>query len=284
MNTVFYFLRETCANLRRSKLLTTVSVLTTGVLLFFLLALSLIMLNVHHWVSGENQAQVSVYFDTRITIEEERKLADSIIYDIAAALAYDSRFISRDESFEIFQSIYGSEMLTAVEGNPFPALLELVFANNVSNEKIDSISQIIGNLQGVETVIYSHDWFEEVRNFRNSVSNGLIALAAVMVLVVFFTIMNTIKLTVYAREDIISNMQYVGASGWYIKTPFILEGIVQGTLGALIAVAAIFPMRFFVPDFDIYWGGAEILAGVVVFGAVLGFFGSSFAVKKFIKI
>ncbi|MCL2845707.1 MAG: ABC transporter permease [Chitinivibrionia bacterium] len=282
MNTVFYFLRETYANLRRSKLLTTVSVLTTGVLLFFLLALSLIMLNIHLWISGENQTQISVYFDTRISLVEERKIADSIIYNIAANAS--ARFISRDKSFEIFQSIYGSEMLTAIEGNPFPALLELAFGQDVSNEKIDSISQIIGSLQGVETVIFSHDWFEEVRNFRNSVSNGLFALATVMVLVVFFTIMNTIKLTVYAREDIISNMQYVGASGWYIKTPFILEGIVQGTLGGLIAVAAIFPMRFIIPDFDIYWGGAQILAGVVIFGAILGFFGSSFAVKKFIKI
>jgi len=281
MNTVFYFLRETCANLRRSKLLTTVSVLTTGVLLFFLLALSLIMLNVHRWISGENHAQISVYFDTGISQEKEKELIDSVNY---IASPQFSKFISRNESLDIFMSIYGTEMLTAVEGNPFPALMELAFPQDFSDEKIDSLIQKIGNLHGVETVIHSHDWLEEVQSFRNSVSNGLAILAAVMILVVFFTIVNTIKLTVYAREDIISNMQYVGASGWYIKMPFILEGIVQGTIGALIAVAAVFPMRFILPEFEIYWGSARLLAGVVVFGGVLGFFGSSFAVKKFIKI
>ena len=282
MNTLFYFLRETCANLYRSKLLTTISVITTGVLLFFLLILSLVMINIQRWISGnENQPQVSVYFNADILPLQETELIEKIIF---AAKPINSNFISRDDSYEIFKNLYGNEMLAAVDENPFPPVLELTFSNDVQNGEINLISKRIGEFEGVESVVFSHEWLKKLQGFRDSVSRGLAVFAAVMILVVFFTIMNTIKLTVYAREDMIRNMQYIGASGWYIRTPFVLEGIVQGLLGAVIAVIASFFVRFFAAGFDFYCGDIKLFAGVLVFGGILGFLGSFFAVKKFIKL
>jgi cell division transport system permease protein len=282
MNTIFYFLRETCANLYRSKLLTTISVITTGVLLFFLLILSLVMINIRLWISGnENQPQVSVYFDADISTEAESELIEKVM---SAAKPVGSNFISRDSSYNIFKNLYGSEMLASVEENPFPPVLELTFSNDIGTSEINLICKRIGEFEGVESVVFSQEWLKKLQSFRDSVSRGLVIFAVIMILVVFFTIMNTIKLTVYAREDMIRNMQYIGASGWYIRTPFVLEGMFQGLLGASIAVIASFLVRIFIPNFDFYWGEAKLFAGIMLFGAALGFFGSFFAVKKFIKL
>jgi len=282
MNLIIYFIREMFGNLYRSKLLTMVSVVTTGVLLFFLLVLSLVLLNIRLWIDGsENQPQVSVYFDTKLTPEEEINLIETINL---VAKPLKSNFVSREESYEIFSNIYGSDMLTAVEDNPFPAVLELAFSKEIESGKINLLSQKIGDFEGVESVVYSQEWLKKLEDFRNSVSKGLAVFAVIMIAVVFFTITNTIKLSVYAREDMIRNMQYIGASGWYIRTPFVLEGIVQGILGAAFAIIALVPVKILAGNFQFYWGSPQFFAGIVIFGAFLGFFGSFFAVKKFIKI
>lgn len=271
-----------CGNLYRSKLLTTVSVITSGVLLFFLLVLSLVLLNIRHWIGGsDSQPQISVYFDTKLTPQQEIDLIATIN---SVALPMSSNFVSREESYEIFKNLYGSEMLTAVDENPFPAVLELTFSNESESGKINLLSQKIGDYDGVESVVYSQEWLKQLQNFRNSVSKGLAVFAVIMIVVVFFTITNTIKLSVYAREDMIRNMQYIGASGWYIRTPFVLEGVVQGILGAMIAILALIPVKMLMGNFQFYWGNTQFFAGIIIFGAFLGFFGSFFAVKKFIKI
>jgi cell division transport system permease protein len=282
MNLIIYFIREMCGNLYRSKLLTTVSVITSGVLLFFLLVLSLVLLNIRHWIGGsDSQPQISVYFDTKLTPQQEIDLIATIN---SVALPMSSNFVSREESYEIFKNLYGSEMLTAVDENPFPAVLELTFSNESESGKINLLSQKIGDYDGVESVVYSQEWLKQLQNFRNSVSKGLAVFAVIMIVVVFFTITNTIKLSVYAREDMIRNMQYIGASGWYIRTPFVLEGVVQGILGAMIAILALIPVKMLMGNFQFYWGNTQFFAGIIIFGAFLGFFGSFFAVKKFIKI
>ena len=282
MNLIFYFVKETCSNLYRSKLLTTVSIITTGVLLFFLLILSLVLLNVRLWISGsENNSQISVYFDVNLSAEQEKDLIEKI--NLTAA-PLSTNFISRDESFEIFRTIYGSEMLLAVEENPFPAVLELSFSREIESSEINAIAVKINELDGVESIIYSQEWLERLEDFRRSVSKGLAVFSVIMIVVIFFTITNTIKLSVYARADMIRNMQYIGASRWYIRAPFVLEGIVQGILGAGIAIIALVPIKFLTGNFQFYWGSTQFFAGIIVFGAFLGFFGSFFAVKKFIKI
>jgi cell division transport system permease protein len=282
MNLFFYFFKEMGDSLYRSKLVTSISIVTIGVLLFFLICLSLIILNVRRWVvENENQPQMSVYFNTNLSQEQE---SDLLININSVANAKKSKFITREESYNIFQSLYGSEMLSAVDENPFPAVLELNFPEDLPSGRIDFLSRVIDDFNGVESVVYSHEWMKKLQNFRSSISFGLAAFSIIMILVVFFTIMNTIKLTVYAREDMIRNMQYIGASGWYIRTPFVLEGIVQGMLGAFIALAAIVPVKLIVGNFNFYWGNMRFVVGIIFFGAVLGFLGSFFAVKKFIKL
>lgn len=282
MNILVYFFCEMCRNLYRSKLVTSVSVITIGILLFFLICLSLVMINVHKWINdNENQPQMSVYLSVNLSREQEDDLVQNII---STANAKKTKFVSRDESYNVFLSIYGSEMLSAIDENPFPAVLELGFSNDFQKYEIDRLSEKIGSFYGVESLVYSNEWLKKLEKFRMKVSFGLVIFSIIMVLVVFFTIMNTIKLTVYAREDMIKNMQYIGASGWYIRAPFVLEGIVQGILGALIALMTIMPIKIFVGKFNFYWGNVEFMALIILFGAVLGFFGSFFAVKKFIKV
>jgi cell division transport system permease protein len=240
------------------------------------------MINVHKWINdNENQPQMSVYLSVNLSREQEDDLVQNII---STANAKKTKFVSRDESYNVFLSIYGSEMLSAIDENPFPAVLELGFSNDFQKYEIDRLSEKIGSFYGVESLVYSNEWLKKLEKFRMKVSFGLVIFSIIMVLVVFFTIMNTIKLTVYAREDMIKNMQYIGASGWYIRAPFVLEGIVQGILGALIALMTIMPIKIFVGKFNFYWGNVEFMALIILFGAVLGFFGSFFAVKKFIKV
>ena len=136
---LLYFFGEMCRNLYRSKLVTSISVITIGILLFFLICFSLVMINVHKWINdNQNRPQMSVYFSVNLSVRQEDDLVRKIV---SVAGAKNTKFISRAESYDIFLSLYGSEMLSAVDENPFPAVLELGFTNDFSEENIINLSR-----------------------------------------------------------------------------------------------------------------------------------------------
>jgi cell division transport system permease protein len=103
-----------------------------------------------------------------------------------------------------------------------------------------------------------------------------------MVIILYLMISNSIRLTIYARRDLVAHMQVVGATDFFIKMPFILEGILQALVGGILYIMIIGIIRLALMRFPIYWGPASLPLLIIFIGVVFGWFGSARAVRKFL--
>jgi cell division transport system permease protein len=96
-------------------------------------------------------------------------------------------------------------------------------------------------------------------------------------------IANTIKLTIYARRELVHNMHFVGATDAYIRAPFILEGMLQGFIGGALAVGGLFIIKIIpASHVPIYWGPWYTFLLLLPVGVLFGCIGSVDAVRKFL--
>ncbi len=272
---LFYFISEAFRSLVEGKMVTLVSIVTVAVTLFFLSIFSLTVLNINRWVDTyRDEASVVAFFD--ITLPDSA--AQAIFAKIKASPSISSaRLVSRAEAYKTFSELYGKEMLAAVESNPFPASVEIV-PHATTNP--DALRKQLVNLKGIESVAVSQEWIETLQKFRDSFKIAAAVLILIILGALYFTITNTIKLTVYARMNLLVNMQYIGAGWWYVRIPFILEGIIQGMGGAAISWVGVQFMAGFLNRFHLFTGGPNLLWILLGIGAVLGFAGSLDAVRK----
>ncbi len=258
--------------------MTFVSIFTVAITLFFLTVAYLVMENVSRWVDQYNhQSSVVAYLELTLQDSTQTTLLKKVhkFPEVDKAL-----LISRSDAYTMFASLYGKELLSAVEENPFPASIEI---DPLETASLARLEKRLSQLPGVESVSVSKEWISSLTRFQSYLSKGIVALIVIMLLALYFTITNTIKLTVYARRELVINMQYVGASPWYIRTPFILEGMIQGVSGAFIAWTGVGILSLLLQRFSLFWGGSLLFVIMISSGAILGFLGSYGAVRKFVK-
>jgi cell division transport system permease protein len=184
--------------------------------------------------------------------------------------------------------------LDGLPENPLPPSVEVVPAGSPGPNEVRALASRLGRLSHVVEVDYGREWLDRIealgRAMRNFGSGALALVLAAALLVVA----NTIRLAVYARRDEIEIMKLVGATNAYVRTPFLLEGMLQGLAGALLAVVGLeLVQRLVIPRaaaaFSFAAGAAAphiaaahfgILAGA---GAVVGLLGSYLAVARFLR-
>ncbi len=258
--------------------MTFVSIFTVAITLFFLTVAYFGVENVNRWVDHYNhETSVVAYLQLDLTESEQLTLFKKVetLPEIENA-----NFISRSEAYTLFASLYGKDLLSSVEENPFPASIEITPEENNSLGELD---EKLKSFQGIESVSVSKEWLASLNEFQKYLQLGISILVVVIIVALYFMITNTIKLTVYARRELVVNMQYVGASAWYIRTPFILEGMIQGVSGAFLAWIGVEVISVGLSHFSLYWGGTTLFPIMIGMGALLGFLGSLDAVRKFVR-
>jgi cell division transport system permease protein len=232
-----YFLEEALVSLWRSRLINALSIGTIGVSLFVLGAFLTVASNLNAVVTRWTQkVQVTVYLrdgvdaTTREGIEA-RLRSDPAVESLAS--------VSREAALERFRALF-KDLRTLPDDlgeNPFPESFEVtVRAGHQSADEVKRLAAAFEAAPGVEEVQYDLLWIQRlataVRLVRGlgGVLGGILALAGV------FTISNVIRLTVYARQDELDIMHLVGATQAYVRGPFVVEGMLQGGLGGLVAV------------------------------------------------
>jgi cell division transport system permease protein len=233
-----YFLQEASQSLWRSRLINALSVLTITVSLFvlgaFLTVASILSTVVDRWTQ---KVQVTFYLENAADPLVVRGLLERLKGD-AAVLTVEQ--VTRQQAVERFKQLF-KDLRTLPEDlgeNPFPASLEVTLrGDRQSREDVERLVRDHGRAPGVEEVQYDLLWIERLATTARVVRGVGAFLGGILVLAGVFTISNVIRLTVYAREDELDIMRLVGATRSYIKGPFIVEGMLQGGLGGLFAVA-----------------------------------------------
>jgi cell division transport system permease protein len=193
-------------------------------------------------------------------------------------------FVDKKEAWKRFKENYGAEMLNAVDDNPFPASIEISLKEQAQSiGGADGLKRELELIPAIEDIRISHQWVQLLQRFKTYFMVITACAGFLLVLALHFMIANTIKLTIYARRELVRNMHFVGATDFYIRMPFIFEGMLQGFIGGLLAVSALFLLKFvLVSRIHILWGPWYSFLFIFLVGALFGCIGSMSAVRKFL--
>jgi cell division transport system permease protein len=280
-----YFFEEALQSLWRSRLIGVLSVGTIAVSLFvvgaFLAVASSLGDVVERWTK---KVQVTFYLEDNLEERIRRSLEDRLKEDPAV----DSvELVTRAEALERFKGLFKDlEALPEDLGqNPFPASLEVTLRpSHHSKEEVVRLVQAYEEAPGVEEAQYDLLWIERLATAARLVRGTGALLGGILVLAGVFTISNVIRLTIYARQDELDIMRLVGATRAYVKGPFVVEGMLQGGLGGLLALGLLaIGVRFLARDAaaaselvgrTLITVSPTLAAGLVLGGMAVGIAGS----------
>lgn len=233
-----YFLSEASASLWRGRRAAVFSVLTIAgglfVLGFFLVLNANLQRLVGRWTQS---AELSVFLKDDVTQDQLRTIDDLIA---GSGLAAERQYVSKSQAIARFKQDFPDLAGAAgrLESNPFPASFEVRLKPEVRDAggAVDNLSTTLGGLRGVADVRYDRRWLARLNSVVRLLRSLGLGLILVLALASALTVASVVRLAATAREDEIEIMTLVGAPLTYVRGPFIMEGLLQGGAGAVVAM------------------------------------------------
>ena len=288
-----YFVKETYKSIRRNGFMSFASISTVAVSLLVLGMFLLMFLNTNHLAQQlENQIQISVYMTDTATTQDNMDVEQAIKKMPGVKSV---KFVPKSEAIKRFKERLGDQqqLLNSLgKDNPFPNSFDVSVD---TPEHIKEVSAQIGKLPKVETAKFGQEVVEHLFQLTRILRFGGIVLVVFLAMATLFIISNTIRLTVFARRKEVIIMRYVGATDWFIRWPFMLEGMTLGFCGAVVAallingiysalLGKIHATLAFLPMLPatplLYYVSVFIL----IAGTGIGALGSFISLRKFLKV
>lgn len=291
-----YFLKRALRNMRQSPVLSLASVATVAVALALLAFFVIAVLNVQQLTAswGKTLAIVAYLDDVpdEKTVESWVKAIEA--YPEVAKVT----FVSRKAAFEKFRKRLGedADLIEGLGPEVLPASLEIALADDWRSEAaIASVVERLRQDHRFDDLQYGQGWLEKLEAFLLLLRVSGSALGGFLVFAALVIVANTIKLTLYARQDELEAMAMVGGTSMFIKLPYLVEGALQGLLGGVAALLLSFLAFQVVLQKSL--GSLLLITGIdtihflplawqgllVVGGSLIGLLGSLFALRKFVR-
>jgi cell division transport system permease protein len=200
------------------------------------------------------------------------------------------KYISKDEAAKIFAEDFGQDILEVFDYNPLPASLKISLYDEYKTiDRIEKIKTELQKFTEISDIDYAKKNLEIIERNSQSLLFLNITLLIIIAFSSVFLVGNTIRLMIEAKKDNIETMKLIGAAKETIRTPFIMEGFAQGFIGSLIAVIVLqaFLNYFFntysTNDFNFNALDIKFLILLVIFGTLLGTFGSAISIRRYLK-
>ena len=294
INTINYFIVDALKSIKRNITVSFAAMLTVLVTFFVLGTFTLVGLNFNKTIEDvADKIEIKVYLQDDIKLVNQReveiKLAEQ---EGVKAVTYESK----DEAFtKLKKDLEGnSGMLEgySLENNPL-ASSYIVTLEDASYA--GDVSKAVEDMTGVESITNQQELIEKISNVVDFVQILGIVLFFVFIGVSIFLIMNTIKLAVYSRRREVGIMKFVGATDWFIRWPFVIEGMIIGAVGSLLATAILYFIYRGVFGFiasnllianlvPVSFVLTTLLGGFLLGGIVGGAIGSIAALRKFLVV
>lgn len=293
LRTFGYYIKEALKSMRRNGLMTLASISTVALSLFILGVFTCGVMNLNNLASNlENQVEISVYLKDGLTTQQIMGVGKKLK---AMPDLKNLEWVNKEEAMKRFKERLGNQaqLVDALNGNnPLPNSYILTFKNP---EEVKNAAKLVSTFPEVESAHYGQDVIEQIFKVTQVIRIGGIALIVFLAGATLFIISNTIRLTVFARRKEIAIMKYVGATNWFIRWPFLIEGMMLGFVGAAIATACVWEFYHFVtveveqslaflpliPMLPFFYNLTGILLGL---GIVIGAIGSTISLKQYMKV
>lgn len=248
----------------------------------------------------QNKIDVSAYFKQEIAEEEILSARNDLL---AQKEVKNVEYISKDKALENFKEEYKDnqdilESLRVLDSNPLEASL------NIKAKSADQFPAIVSFLEGkkyqdqISKVSYyeNKETIQQLTSVISAIRKVGFTLSLALALIAVLISFNTIRITIYTLRDEISIMKLVGASNWFVRGPFIAEGVLHGVISSFATMLLFYPIIFLVsPYTEEFFPGSrlsqyyqenflQLWLILMFFGIVLGVFGSMIAIRKHLKI
>jgi cell division transport system permease protein len=238
MRALRYFFNEATESLWRGRRAAIVAVVTIAAGLFVLGLFLIVNTNVQQLVGRWSEAaELSVYLKETATSREVQVIDDLVAN---SGLAASRQYVSKTDAAKRFREDFPDLAVVAggLDRNPFPASFEvrLTPAARGAGSAVDAFAANLGNLPGVADVRYDRRWLGRLHAAITLVRGVGLLIIAMLAVAAALTVANVVRLAAHARRDEIEIMQLVGAPFAYVRGPFVVEGILQGGAGALLAI------------------------------------------------
>ena len=288
-----YFIREVFISLKRNNWMTFASISTVAVSLLILGLFLIMVLNLNNMATAlESQVQINVYLHDDLSDEKMEAIGEKI-QKISGV--EEVQFVTKKEALERFKQRLGDQqgLLTALgEVNPLPNAFEVKLN---SPEHVKAAADAINTYEGVENAKFGQEVIDQLFELTKMIRIFGFVIIVFLAFATIFIISNTIRLTVFARRKEIGIMKYVGATDWFIRWPFLMEGMVLGFVGSIVAtmvlrnsygavVARIYETLTFLPLIPEQPFLDRISILMIVVGTAIGALGSTISLKRFMKV
>ena len=288
-----YFGRETVVSLRRNLLMTIAGVLTVAVSL----ALFGGILMLSRWVGhGTERIKGGVRLEVFMNVDA----TDQQIADVRAALDGDAnvksfKFFDKEAALQEFKRIFRKDpdLVKNITADALPTSFRVV---PITAEKTTTVQRAFDAQPGVDDVATPEEALRGLLDATNTARIIFVGLSLILLVSSLFLIVNTIRLATFARRREIEVMKLVGASNWFVRVPFMAEGLVQGLIGAGLAVGVVVALKVgfdnwfnsptgFFREFYVTSGDATVVAlYVLALGVIIGLIGSTIGLRRFLKV
>jgi cell division transport system permease protein len=289
-----YALRETLQNLRRNLVLTGASMLTVAVSLSLVGGAFLLRYGVDNvtqrWQGG---IEFEIFLNEGITPEQQARIERELQANPDVARM---EFVSQDQQYELFKVLFADqeEYLNTVTAEVLPPSFR-VEPSIADADVIGALGDRFEGEAGVKEVVFAEETVRNLLRVSGITQSVIFAVAAVLLFAAALLIFNAIRTAIFARRREIEVMKLVGATNWFIRVPFMLEGLIQGVVGASVAFGVVYVARNAaqdairnVPLFDGFVVVSSQVATTGVFtlllGASIGAVGAGVAVTKFLDV
>jgi cell division transport system permease protein len=274
-------------------------VLTSGTMATSLFVFGMFILvqeNIQLMVKGwGDHIQINTYLDKDVGTDQVQAIMESIR---ALPEVDQARHISREQAWNDFRTALGAQS-AVLEGLPrdvLPASFEITVKPAYREpSQVEELAIRLEKIDGIAAVEYPQQWLDRLNLFVLAVQWTKWALSGILFTATFFVVGSTVRLALLARKEEIEIMQFVGASEELIQAPFVVEGMLQGCIGAVVALLGLWLFylllhEYFVPELALLGPGIHIrfldpasITMIVIFGWLLGSLGSLFSLRRFLR-
>nr|WP_317377324.1 permease-like cell division protein FtsX [uncultured Faecalimonas sp.] len=300
ISTVGYTMKQGVKNIGRNKLFSLASIATMAACIFLFGLFFSVILNFNYIVKkAEEGVAITVFFDENLEDSKVEAIGDALRErDDVLKVTY----VSADEAWDTFKDEYFGESKDLAEGfkddNPLAGSDNYeVYMKDVESQK--EVVKFAEGLDGVRKVNKSDVVAKTLSSVNKLILYVSAAIILILLIVTVFLISNTVTIGITVRKEEIAIMKYIGAKDYFVRGPFIIEGILIGLVGAAIPLAGLYVVydkaidyimtRFsilnnildFMPVWDVY---KVLLPTGLLLGVGIGFIGSFFTIRKHLKV
>lgn len=289
MDKLAFLLSEGVKNLWRHKLTSFSSIFSIFLTLIISGTLIIVSQNTSKVIEYlRDKYKIEVFFKNEITFEKVEEVVSNInkINGVRSTTV-----ISKDDAEKIFKSQFGEDIMKIIGYNPLPiSCVVNIVKDDTKTINIASIINKLKSFQEIDEINYQGRIISRIEGYYQLFVRLMTSILIIVFFISIFTISNTIRLTIYAKEKLIESLQLIGATRSFVKAPFIIEGILIGFIGSALSSLLLIGLLEFSYDliytylsFEIEYDIKLLILTLCSLSIIISFIGSSRATARFLK-